>query len=96
MKREDLNDIRRSPEDDISLWRNTKMDLKRINAALNVMRRMPPSQIELHLSSLINLMPDLTDDLLQRVDQPLQTAKDKDNGRMYLLCDYNRDADSYR
>lgn len=72
------------------------MDLKRINAALNVMRRMPPSQIELHLSSLINLMPDLTDDLLQRVDQPLQTAKDKESGRMYLLCDYNRDADSYR
>jgi len=67
-----------------------------MNAALNIMRRMPPSKIELNLSGLVNLVPDLTDELLQRVDQPLQTAKDPENGRQYLLCDYNRDGDSYR
>lgn len=40
-------------------------------------------------------MPDLTDDLLNTVDQPLQLAKDA-KGNAYLLCDYNRDGDSYR
>jgi capping protein beta len=30
------------------------------------------------------------------VDQPLQIAKDRETKREYLLCDYNRDADSYR
>jgi capping protein beta len=70
-------------------------DLKKINSALNVMRRMPPSKIRFNLSGLLNLMPETTDELLQRVDQPLEQAKDK-TGKLYLLCDYNRDGDSYR
>ena len=37
----------------------------------------------------------MTDDLLNTVDQPLQLAKDS-KGNAYLLCDYNRDGDSYR
>ena len=40
-------------------------------------------------------MPHLTDDLLNTIDQPLQTAKDA-QGNAYLLCDYNRDGDSFR
>ncbi len=67
-----------------------------LNSALNIMRRMPPSRIEFNLSGLVNLVPELTDELLQRVDQPLQTAKDEETGKQYLLCDYNRDGDSYR
>lgn len=30
------------------------------------------------------------------VDQPLKVAKDRETGKEYLLCDYNRDGDSYR
>jgi capping protein beta len=30
------------------------------------------------------------------VDQPLQIRRCKKSGRDYLLCDYNRDGDSYR
>ena len=70
-------------------------DLKKINSALSIMRRMPPSKIRFNLNGLLNLMPDQTEELLQRVDQPLETAKDK-SGKLYLLCDYNRDGDSYR
>jgi len=65
-------------------------------AALNIMRRMPPSKIEFNLSGLVNLAPEMTDELLQRVDQPLQTARDTKSGKEYLLCDYNRDGDSFR
>ena len=41
-------------------------------------------------------MPELCEDLLSSVDQPLKIARDKQTGKDYLLCDYNRDGDSYR
>ena len=67
-----------------------------ISSALNIMRRMPPNNIEDNLSGLLNLVPEHTDELLQRVDQPLEAAVCPTSGRKYLLCDYNRDGDSYR
>ncbi|UYV66375.1 CAPZB [Cordylochernes scorpioides] len=60
------------------------------------MRRLPPQQIEKNLSDLIDLVPALCEDLLSSVDQPLKIARDKMVGKDYLLCDYNRDGDSYR
>ena len=72
------------------------MQSTKINSALNIMRRMPPSKIKFNVSGLLNLMVDETDEILQRVDQPLTSAKDKKTGKLYLLCDYNRDGDSYR
>jgi len=60
------------------------------------MRRLPPQQIEKNLSDLIDLIPELCEDLLSSVDQPLKIAKDVKAGKDYLLCDYNRDGDSYR
>uniref|UniRef100_A0A0L8HAV5 F-actin-capping protein subunit beta n=1 Tax=Octopus bimaculoides TaxID=37653 RepID=A0A0L8HAV5_OCTBM len=60
------------------------------------MRRLPPQQIEENLSALIDIAPALCEDLLSSVDQPLKVASDKLTGRDYLLCDYNRDGDSYR
>ena len=60
------------------------------------MRRLPPQQIEKNLSDLIDLVPELCEDLLSSVDQPLKIARDKREGKDYLLCDYNRDGDSYR
>ena len=41
-------------------------------------------------------VPSLCEDLLSSVDQPLKIARDKHVGKDYLLCDYNRDGDSYR
>lgn len=68
---------------------------KRLIAALDLVRRMPPVRIEQTLEELVDLVPDLTDDLLNTIDQPLQPAKDA-QGNTYLNCDYNRDGDSYR
>lgn len=67
-----------------------------MDCALDLMRRLPPQQIEKNLSDLIDLVPSLCEDLLSSVDQPLKIAKDKESGKDYLLCDYNRDGDSYR
>jgi len=67
-----------------------------LDCALDLMRRLPPAQIEDNLAGLIDLVPDLTEQLLSAVDQPLKVAHDPISKRDYLLCDYNRDGDSYR
>jgi len=67
-----------------------------LTSALNLMRRMPPSSVENSLAGLIELVPDLMEDLLQHVDQPLKLANDTKMQRQFILCDYNRDGDSYR
>ncbi|KAI9031354.1 CapZ-beta [Hyaloraphidium curvatum] len=67
-----------------------------LDCALDLMRRLPPQDVEKNLKKLIDLAPELAEDLLSAVDQPLRVAKDAKTGRDYLLCDYNRDGDSYR
>jgi capping protein beta len=70
--------------------------MDKITASLSLMRRLPPNKIEQNLNGLLNLIPEETDELLQRVDQPLKEATDPESGRLFLLCDYNRDGDSHR
>ncbi|RMZ87642.1 hypothetical protein DV736_g5133, partial [Chaetothyriales sp. CBS 134916] len=72
------------------------MSEAKFDAALDLLRRLSPTSIPEHLSNLTTLVPDLTEDLLSSVDQPLQTARCAKTSRDYLLCDYNRDGDSYR
>lgn len=72
------------------------MTEQQLDCALDLMRRLPPQQIEKNLSDLIDLVPSLCEDLLSSVDQPLKIARDKSVGKDFLLCDYNRDGDSYR
>lgn len=74
----------------------TSSDEQKLDFALDLMRRMPPQTIESDLQSLIDLVPDLAENLLNAIDQPLKVARDRTVGKDYLLCDYNRDADSYR
>lgn len=72
------------------------MSEEQLNSALNLMRRMPPSSVENSLAGLIELVPDLTDDLLNHVDQPLKVKKDTIKNQEFVMCDYNRDGDSFR
>ncbi|RWA06157.1 hypothetical protein EKO27_g8954 [Xylaria grammica] len=62
----------------------------------DLLRRLNPKHTSEHLNALIQLAPDLTEDLLSSVDQPLAVRRCRQTGRDYLLCDYNRDGDSYR
>ncbi|OIW34712.1 F-actin capping protein [Coniochaeta ligniaria NRRL 30616] len=66
------------------------------DSALDLLRRLNPKHTANHLNNLITLAPDLAEDLLSSVDQPLTVKRCKQSGRDYLLCDYNRDGDSYR
>jgi capping protein beta len=72
------------------------MGEEQLDFALDLMRRLPPSQTEENLAGLIDLCPDLVEDLLSAIDQPLKIAYDSESKKDYLLCDYNRDGDSYR
>jgi len=68
-----------------------------LDACLDLLRRLPPSKTAHNLNLLQSLLPeDVTAELLQSVDQPLATRTCAKTGREYLLCDYNRDGDSYR
>lgn len=67
-----------------------------MEAALGLMRRMPPSLSRTALSSLLLLLPHHSSDLLSLVDQPLEVLWDESSGKQFLLCDYNRDGDSHR
>lgn len=62
----------------------------------DLLRRLNPKNTQRNLDYIIRLAPDLTEDLLSSVDQPLVVKRCKQSGRDYLLCDYNRDGDSYR
>ncbi|CCX33595.1 F-actin-capping protein subunit beta [Pyronema domesticum] len=69
-----------------------------IEASNDLLRRLNPKNTTENLNSLISLFrndPTLTEDLLSDTDQPLLVARDSEN-REYLLCDWNRDGDSYR
>ena len=67
-----------------------------VDSMLDLMRRLPPTNVEENVAALVGMCPDYADDLLGSVDQPLKVLLDKSTGREYLACDYNRDGESYR
>lgn len=66
-------------------------------AALDLLRRLDPTKVEQNLEQLIQLEPELAEDLLASVDTPLQVKQDPNAAQKeFLCCDYNRDIDSHR
>ncbi|KAK9458933.1 F-actin-capping protein subunit beta [Lipomyces oligophaga] len=66
------------------------------DASLDLLRRLNPQRTAENVESLCSLVPEITEDLLASVDQPLRVKRCADTGKDYLVCDYNRDGDSYR
>eukprot|EP01083_Nonionella_stella_P063507 165013_1 len=67
-----------------------------IRHCLHIVRRTPPSDMEDNLERLIALRVDLEEELLQRVDTPFMVGVESITHKRFVLCDYNRDGDSYR
>jgi len=66
------------------------------DSALDLMRRLPPQHISKNVNALLQLVPHLAEDILSSVDQPLAIKQCKSTSKDYLICDYNRDGDSFR
>lgn len=64
-------------------------------AAKDLLSRLPSKDLKRNLEFIIHLQPDIADDLLDAVEQPLVVKKNS-QGKEFLCSEYNRDADSYR
>lgn len=62
-----------------------EFSVEQIAASLSLMRRLPPSKIEQNLNGLLNLIPEETEELLQRVDQPLNEDTDPETVRNLIF-----------
>ena len=67
-----------------------------LDSMLDLMRRLPPPNVEENVATLVEICPDYAEDFLGSVDQPLKLMTDRTTGKEYLSCDYNRDGESYR
>ncbi|KAI8824758.1 F-actin-capping protein subunit beta [Chytriomyces cf. hyalinus JEL632] len=73
------------------------MSEEQFDLALDLMRRLAPSNTRNNLVRLVKLVgPELEEELFSAVDLPLTTGTCGKSGRQYLKCDYNRDEQSYR
>jgi len=54
-------------------------DIEKIKASLNLLERLPPSKINRNVLVIASLIPDLANDLIQRVDKPLDIGVDSLN-----------------
>lgn len=66
--------------------------------ALDLNRKLPPSQIPKNISALTQIIDneDKEDEIIQRIDQPLGVIKDTNKELEFLKCEYNRDGDCWR
>jgi capping protein beta len=64
------------------------------SATQDLLRRLPPTNITKNTETLCALLPDLAEDLVTAIDQPLLVKTDA--SKEYLCTEYNKDGDSYR
>ncbi|EGR29792.1 hypothetical protein IMG5_148740 [Ichthyophthirius multifiliis] len=72
------------------------MEQNKIATALSLLRKLPPSKIHYNTNALSNLMPDEADELLQKVDKPLEIGVCSQTNLQYIKSEFNRDGDSFR
>lgn len=89
----------------MSIFLNEKLRLKNtrnmsydspVTAGLDLLRHIPPKDVEERMFDIFELNPDLTDEMISAVDIPLKIQQDNDTQQNFVKCDYNRDGDSYR
>lgn len=67
-----------------------------VTAGLDLLRHVPPKDVEERMFDIFQLNPDLTDEMISAVDIPLKIEQDKETHQDFIKCDYNRDGDSFR
>lgn len=59
-------------------------------------RMLPPKDLENNIEFCCALYPDLIDDILGQFETPSKRVFDTESEKDFLICEYNRDGDSYR
>ncbi|KAI0225478.1 F-actin-capping protein subunit beta [Massospora cicadina] len=67
-----------------------------VACVVDLLRRLPPQDLETNLETLCDILPDYAEAFYEAVEKPLEVSRCPKTGRDYLLCDFNRDGDSYR
>ncbi|KAL0252098.1 hypothetical protein GEMRC1_001310 [Eukaryota sp. GEM-RC1] len=67
-----------------------------MQSALTLLQHLPPSEVDTHLDNVLELAPEVAEELLPLVDQPLKLANDPEANKQFLCSDFNRDVDSFR
>ena len=68
-----------------------------LKTALMLLRRTDPEAVQDNAEALSALLDeDVADELMQRVDLPLQVVRDAATGKDFLATEFNADGDAYR
>lgn len=71
-----------------------------LQSALDLMRRLPPNRTADSMNDVLDVAGEAGDEWMEEflgaVDAPLRVGADPVDKTPFLLCDYNRDGDSYR
>lgn len=71
------------------------MDSKKLENCIQLIRRLPPGKIDQNLNAISNLIYE-EDELLNAFLQKVDTQSSVNKEHSFLMCEYNRDGDSYR
>lgn len=69
---------------------------KQVAAALALLQRLPPSDLETNLASFCKIAPHLSQGLEPYVTRPLRVVRDPKHNLHFIACEFNSDGDSHR
>ncbi len=64
-------------------------DSAQLEAALDLLRRLPPHRVERNLAHVVRLLPHFAKELLCTVDPPTRVRSCPVSSRDFLSCEYN-------
>mmetsp|Transcript_29436 Transcript_29436/g.80496 ORF Transcript_29436/g.80496 Transcript_29436/m.80496 type:complete len:281 (+) Transcript_29436:50-892(+) len=73
-----------------------KHEGQQLQAALNLLKRLPPQDLEKNLANLAKVAPHLEHSLAAFVSKPSRVKLDPESGRWFIACEFNLDGTSYR
>eukprot|EP00928_Gymnodinium_smaydae_P089646 TRINITY_DN73575_c0_g1_i1.p1 TRINITY_DN73575_c0_g1~~TRINITY_DN73575_c0_g1_i1.p1 ORF type:complete len:312 (+),score=70.25 TRINITY_DN73575_c0_g1_i1:147-1082(+) len=73
-----------------------KLEDQQRQAALGLLKRLPPQHLEENLDNFAKIAPHLKTSLAPYISRPGKLEFDKEVNRYFIACEYNCDQDSYR
>lgn len=65
-------------------------------AALSLLKRLPPQDLEKNLDAFVRIQPNLEQSLAPHINRPLKVKQDTESNRYFIACEYNCDGGTHR